>query len=148
MPNNEPRKFAQGTQVEASKTRLEIEDLLKKHGATSLIYGEQASLGRLMFAMRGRQIRFTLKLVDPKQQAAEHRRRWRALLLVLKGKLESIQDNTIETFEEAFLAHTMTPDGTTVGEAMLPQLADAYRTGRQPAMMLALPPPTGGGTRA
>ena len=136
---NVPRKFAQGTTVPSGKTRLEIEELLKKNGATSLIYGEQAGVGRLMFAMRGRQIRFNLKLVDERQQAAEHRRRWRALLLVLRGKLESIQDDTIETFEEAFLAHTMTPNGATVGEQMLPQLKDAYLTGRQPAMMLALP---------
>ena len=111
-----PRKFAQGTTVPSGKTRLEIEELLKKHGATSLIYGEQA---------------------------AEHRRRWRALMLVLKGKLESIQDDTIETFEEAFLAHTVTPNGATVGEQMLPQLKDAYLTGRQPQMVLALPA-TGG----
>ena len=140
---SKPRRFAEGTSVPAGKTRIEIEDLLKRHGAVSLIYGEQGSVGRLMFAMRGRQIRFNLKLVDERSQAAEHRRRWRALLLVLKGKLESIQDNTIETFEEAFLAHTMTPDGSTVGEAMLPQLADAYKTGHQPEMRLALPPSGG-----
>ena len=148
MANQPLRKFAQGTTVESGKTRLEIEALLKKHGATSLIYGEQGMVGKLMFAMCGRQIRFDLQLVDPRQQAAEHRRRWRALLLVLKGKLESIQDGTIETFEEAFLAHTMTPDGSTVAEAMLPQLADAYKTGRQPSMSLALPaPPTDRRTR-
>ena len=141
MPDK-PRKVAEGTKIEAAKPRREIEGLLKKHGATSLIYGEQNDVGRLMFAMRGRHLRFNLKLVDPNKQAGEHRRRWRALLLVLKGKLESMQYNTIETFEEAFLAHTMTPDGSTVGEAMLPRLADAYKTGRQPDMTLALPAPS------
>ena len=140
MATKAPRKFAEGTTVPAGKTRLEIEDLLKRYGAEAFIYGEQAGVGNLRFKMRGRHIMFRLKLVDEREQAAEHRRRWRALLLVLKGKLESVTDQTIETFEEAFLAHTVTPDGGTVGEIMLPQLVDAYKTGRQPVMMLALPP--------
>ena len=137
------RRFAEGTSVPASKTRVEIEAMLKRHGATSFLYGEHAGLGNLRFAMRDRHILFRLKLVDENKAPAEHRRRWRALLLVLKGKLESVQDDTIETFEEAFLAHTVTPDGTTVGAVMLPQLADAYRTGHQPEMRLALPPSGG-----
>ena len=142
---NKPRRFAQGTSVPASKTRIEIEDMLKKHGATSFIYGEHAGVGNLRFAMRGRHIMFRLKLVPEREQAAEHRRRWRVLLLTLKGKLESVADQTVETFEEAFLAHTVTPDGATVGEIMLPQLVDAYKNGRQPEMRLALPPPNPGG---
>ena len=145
MPQKPPRKFAEGTTVPAGKTRLEIEELLKRHGAEAFIYGEEAGTGSLRFKMRGRHIMFRLKLVDERQFAAEHRRRWRALLLVLKGKLESVTDQTIETFEEAFLAHTVTPEGATVGEIMLPQLKDAYATGRQPVMLLALPSsPTGG----
>ena len=141
---SKPRRFAEGTSVPSGKTRLEIEDMLKKHGATSFIYGEHENVGNLRFAMRGRHIMFRLQLVDERQQAAEHRRRWRVLLLTLKGKLESVADQTVETFEEAFLAHTVMPDGSTVGAAMLPQLADAYKTGRQPEMRLALPPPRGG----
>ena len=145
MATKAPRRFAEGTSVPADQTRLEIERLVKNHGGINIIYGETEDLGRLAFKLRGRQIRFDLKLVDEVKQKMEHRRRWRALLLVLKGKLEALHDNTIETFEEAFLAHTVTPNGQTVAEAMLPQLKEAYETGRQPPMMLALPPsPTGG----
>lgn len=143
MATGKPRRFAEGTAVPASKTRIEIEDMLKRHGATSFIYGEHQMVGNLRFAMRDRHIMFRLKLVDERQQAGEHRRRWRVLLLTLKGKLESVTDQTVETFEEAFLAHTVMPDGRTVGEEMLPQLTDAYKSGRQPEMRLALPPSTG-----
>lgn len=141
------RKFAEGTSVPANKTRIEIETMLKREGATSFLYGEHAGVGNLRFAMRDRHIMFRVKLVDEGKNPGEHRRRWRALLLVLKGKLESVRDGTIETFEEAFLAHTVTPDGSTVGEVMLPQLVDAYRTGHQPEMRLALPGPSQGGAQ-
>ena len=114
---NKPRRFAEGTTVPASKTRIEIEDMLKKHGATSFIYGEHQGVGNLRFAMRNRHIMFRLQLVDEREQAAEHRRRWRVLLLTLKGKLESVADQTVETFEEAFLAHTVMPDRPAAGDA-------------------------------
>ena len=143
-----PRKFAENTQVPANKTRMEIEDLLKRAGATSFMNAQKDGLAMFQFFLRGRTIRFTLKLPDELKAAGEYRRRWRVLLLTIKGKLESVRDETVETFEEAFLAQTVPPDGgKTVAERMLPQLAEAYRTGLPPAQFLALPPSTGGGSR-
>ena len=139
MARPSTRRYAENTTVPADQTRLEIERLIKTNGGINIIYGEANGVGRLVFKLRNRHIRFDLKLPDEKTQAKEHRRRWRALLLVLKGKLEALFDDTIETFEEAFLAHTVMPNGDTVAEAMLPQIADAYRTGQQPPMVLALP---------
>ncbi len=149
MPTpNAPRKFAEGTTVAANKTRMEIEDLLKRAGATSFMNAQKDGLAMFQFLLRGRTIRFTLKLPDETRNVGEYRRRWRVLLLTIKGKLESVRDETVETFEEAFLAQTVPPDGgPTVGERMLPQLKQAYDTGRPPQMFLALPPSTGGGPR-
>lgn len=134
-----PRKFAEGTTVAAGKTRIEIEDLLKKAGGTSFMHAQKPGLAMLQFNLRMRIIRFTLKVPDEATQAAEHRRVWRVLLLTLRAKLESVRDETVETFEEAFLAQTVPPDGgATVAERMLPQLRDAY-AGRAPQMFLTLP---------
>lgn len=45
---------------------------------------------------------------------AEVRRRWRALLLCIKGKLEAVESG-ITTFEEEFLAHLVLPTPAPTG---------------------------------
>ena len=41
----------------------------------------------------------------------------------------------ITTLEEEFLAHMVLPDGQTVGQWLLPQVADAYDTHQMPPML-------------
>lgn len=65
------------------------------------------------------------------------RERWRQLHLCIKAKLESIAGD-IETFDEAFLAHVVMPDGQTVGEAVIPEVANRLAGG---APRPLLPPP-------
>jgi hypothetical protein len=130
--------FAEGTTVPAAKTRVEIESLVKKHGATRFASGwTDDKKAAISFAVRGRLVRFTLALptdADTKalrrngyslsadQRAkwidGEERRRWRCLLLALKAKLEVVELG-IATFEEEFLAHVVTPDNQTVYEAIM-----------------------------
>ena len=62
------------------------------------------------------------------------RQRWRALLLVIKAKLEAV-DAGISTLEEEFLAATVLPDNRTVGAWLLPQLDRAYASGKLPPML-------------
>jgi hypothetical protein len=59
------------------------------------------------------------------------RARWRALLLVIKAKLESVESG-IATFEEEFMAQIVLPDDQTVGQWVLPEVARIYETGRMP----------------
>jgi len=59
------------------------------------------------------------------------RQRWRALLLVIKAKLEAVA-NGLASFEYEFMAHVMLPDGSTVGDFMAPQLDRAYSGGGMP----------------
>lgn len=67
--------------------------------------------------------------------------RWRALALVIKAKLEAVAAG-ITTIEDEFLAHTVLPDGQTVGEFMQPQIAIAYERGSMPTtLMLEGPKP-------
>src|SRR6185437_13211207 len=63
--------------------------------------------------------------------------KWRALLLAIKSKLESVSSG-IESCEEAFLAHVVMPDGITVGQHARPRIESAYKGA---PMMALLPGP-------
>lgn len=67
------------------------------------------------------------------------RQRGRALLLVIKAKLESIETG-IETTEQAFLANVVLPGNATVHERIAPAIA-AYYAGKKIDTPL-LPGPT------
>ena len=60
------------------------------------------------------------------------RQRGRALLLVIKAKLESVESG-IETLEQAFLAHVVMADGKTVHERIAEPIALEYQSGRPSA---------------
>ena len=53
-------------------------------------------------------------------------------------RLESV-DSKIETFEEAFLAHVVMPDGQTVAQHALPKIREVYAENK---MLPLLPGPT------
>lgn len=63
---------------------------------------------------------------------------WRALALVIKAKLEAVEAGITE-FDTEFLAHIILPDGTSVGDWVLPAVAEAYESGDMPK---ALPMPS------
>lgn len=65
---------------------------------------------------------------------AEKRRRWRALLLVVKARLVAVDDG-VETLELAFLSWVVLPDGSTVAEWLGPQLDAVYATAQMPALL-------------
>ena len=125
--------FAAKTKVPVVQTRAEIEKLLAVHKTQQ--YGTATDYERLtarvQFKAHNRIVRFTIALPDPKKLgsgvrlAQEERRIWRALLLVIKAKLESVESQ-IATFEEEFLAHIVMPDDQTVAAHILPQLADSF----------------------
>jgi len=57
------------------------------------------------------------------------RERWRALVLVLKAKLEAVESG-ISTLEAEFLANMVMRNGMTIGQAMLSRLPDVVESGR------------------
>ena len=122
--------YAARTKVPANRTRLEIEALMKKRGADQFLSGDDGKRAILAFRLKGRQLRFTLPLATARNEQ-QIRSRWRALLLVIKAKLEAI-DIGILTIEDAFLAETVLPDRSTVAEHMAPQIEAAYATGKMP----------------
>src|SRR5690349_11731454 len=114
--------YAQNTTVDPEKSKAEIERTLKRYGATSFAYGYDATRAMIGFQAKGRQVRFFLPLPqakDVKYRAMrelagkldqETRRRWRALALSIKAKLEMVESG-ITTFEDEFLAHIVLPSG-------------------------------------
>ena len=148
--------YARNTTVSAMRTRNDIEETLERYGADGFAYATQGNLATVIFAMENRRIRFVLELPDPEnfrytnhspprersdraqREAYDQacRQRWRALLLVIKAKLEAVTAG-ISTIETEFLANIVLPDNTTAGEWMLPQIDRAYRTGEMPPLLPA-----------
>lgn len=135
--------YAVTTTVPVDKTKLEIERTLVRYGATRFAYSSEPGRAVIMFEAASRRMRFILPLPIGDKRGDDQllRSRWRALLLCLKAKLESV-DSKIESFEEAFLAHVVMPDGRTVADVTVPQIAESYKSGKMP--LLLLPPPQAG----
>lgn len=152
-------RYASDTSVSVEKSRAEIETILRRYKADTFGYATNAQGAVIYFQLSGRRIKFVLPMPDPRAREFTHtpakgqlrsaagaekaweqacRQRWRALALVIKAKLEAVTAG-ITTIEDEFLAHTMLPDGSTVGEAMQPRIAQAYRDGQMPPLMLEGP---------
>lgn len=155
--------YAEKTSVTVDRSRAEIESLLRRYGADQFVSGWEFSRALIGFRAHSKQVRFELTLPDPKdaifqpkrkihrrwngragrsvvvgasgdRYEAEVRRRWRALALVVKAKLEAVATG-ITTFETEFMAHIVMPDGRTVGEHVVPRIEAAYATGKVRALL-------------
>jgi len=149
-----PARYATGTNVPADRSRLEIERLLKRHGASGFMSGwdESSCAEQIMCKLEGRMLKFTVETPQPSQFMqtekgrqrttnaaekaceAEHKRRWRALLLLVKAKLEAIAAE-LSTVEHEFLADIYLPDGNTVGQWIGKQLDEVYEQGGMPPLL-------------
>lgn len=91
--------------------------------------------------MLNRVIKFTVLLPDQRKYDARRleqaeRQRWRALLLVLKAKLEAVESG-IAIFESEFLANIVIDRaGHTVGDVLPEQIATIYAGGMAGRLML------------
>lgn len=149
--------YAKDTSVSVERTKQEIEKLVMKYKADTFICGWQGNVASISFRMEHRFVKFTLPLpvvIPDKWANGRHvkgnglresqipqltRSRWRALLLVLKAKLESVEAG-ISDFETEFLGNVMVGNGQTVADLVKPGLEETYARGGQ----LALPPGLGG----
>ena len=129
-------KFAARTKVTQGQSRSEIEKLLAQRKATAIGVFTSLDQAAIVFEMQARRVMFRIPL-PPNISDQDRRQRWRALLLSVKAKLAAV-DAGIETFEQAFLAHIVMPDGLTVSEHTHERIASAYQGG---TMQPLLPPP-------
>jgi hypothetical protein len=141
-------RYAEGTSVSMEKSRAEIERDLGRYGASHFGYMTTPEGAEVMFQAKGVQVRMRVKFppaaayqktatgrlrhgeaAKEAAREAEVRRLWRALALVIKAKLEAVGSG-ISTFEREFLADILTKDGRTIGEHLVPRLAEAVSSGR------------------
>jgi hypothetical protein len=128
-------RYAATTKVPIVQSRNELERTLERYGADQFVYGSDAEGWVVRFRAHER---FVQMRIDKPDDEREQRQRWRALNLVVKAKLESIESG-LETFEQAFLANVVLPDGSTVGEFIAGDLEEAYSSGLMPKRLLELP---------
>jgi hypothetical protein len=146
--------YASNTSVSTERSKAEIERLLTRYGATRFGAGWDETGATILFEVHGRRVRFHLPLPDPKAREYTHtpgrgslrsteearqsweqgcRSRWRALVLIVKAKLEAVESGVV-TFESEFLAHFVTSTGRTIGETLEPVLEAALH-GKLPPML-------------
>ena len=148
-------RYAAKTEVPIDRSQQELKALITRYGATAFIFGEdlESHYAFVEFMMQGRRIRLILKmpeleafrLTDGRRQRRSDaamesawgqacRQRWRALVLIIKAKLEAIESG-IASFEEEFLANMVLPSGQRAEDWLVPQIDEAYATGRMPPML-------------
>lgn len=151
-------RFAASTEVTSSRSKAEIESTVERYGASQFISGWHTD-GKavIRFTIEGRQVKFilTLPMRDQKQfteytsrgklwarepSAAAKlydqavRQKWRALALVIKAKLESVESG-IAVFDDEFMANIVLPNGQLVSEQVRPAIASAYASGTMPPLL-------------
>jgi hypothetical protein len=97
------RRYAEGTDVPADRSRAEIQRILAAHGCEKMAFGTGPEGDMLQFELHERRYRFAILRPTQKQwglargyrasyweswRDAEWRRRWRAQVLLLRAKLE------------------------------------------------------------
>ena len=144
--------YANKTKVTPARSRMEIEKTLERYGASSFGYMTSPEGAAIAFEAEGRRIRITVPIpkhgdfqtnraghavTDKQAEAARakaERQRWRALSLVVKAKLEAVEAG-VATFEEEFLPYVLLPNGQTVGQDVLPKIAQAYENKKMPPLL-------------
>jgi hypothetical protein len=135
--------YAARTGVAPDRSLAELERELTKRGATAFGYNWTATETVVAFTLSGLQVRMALPMPNradhqdykarngarvsgQKTYDLEVRRRWRALVLVVKAKLIAV-DEGITSLEREFLADTILVDGTTVLEHVRPAIEQTRR---------------------
>jgi len=134
--------YAQKTKVPVERSIGEIQKVLNKAKASGFMFAQHGREAYVAFVFDKTAIKMRLKLPVPPSDGATNssvqtyhqlcRQKWRALLLVIKAKLEAVESG-IETLEQAFLANIVLKDGTLVGEKVIGKIQELNHT---PAALL------------
>lgn len=146
-------KYASKTTVSPEKSQSEIYSILRKYGATKFGAMEDVGKAYLFFEFNGLLIRVDVPLPDisdfeltasgrtrtNEQAKKEHeqsiKQRWRALLLAVKAKLESVEVG-ISTIEKEFMSFVVMPDGRQLSDHVVPKLNEISSTGKMPKLLV------------
>lgn len=140
--------YAESTNVPFERSIFEIVTMIKRAGAQQIGQMDDDAFYAIQFSLADRMIRFRLPLpsindmplrngrnqaltaIQRRDRLAQAKRsKARALMLVIKAKLESVESG-IETIEQAFLANVVMADGATVYDRIAKPIALEYQSGR------------------
>lgn len=135
--------YAAGTTVPVERSKAELDRILAKHGATQrgIVQDDEAWRAAVMFVMKGAQYRLEVPLPKGAEYQAiprweqACRERWRAVVLLVKAKLELARLG-VSTVEREFMADLVLPNGQTLHTAMQGPIADALKAGTMPRLLL------------
>lgn len=139
--------YAKGTTVDVEKSRLDVDRLLARHGASQrgVMQDDAKEIAAVAFVIRGAKYRIDIPLPkrsqirDPRKHAQACRERWRLVLLALKSKLELVALGG-STIEREFFADLVLPNGQTAHQGF----SELLRNGLGDGLMRLLPPAPGG----
>lgn len=134
-------RYGKETTVTVDKSIAELMGVVRRYGAKDFgIFNNDGTAG-VMFVLANLRIKMVVKMpmenetrvnkagatMGRTQASQAHekaiRQRWRALVLMVKAKLEAVESG-IETVEEAFMPYLMLPNGSTIGEVVLNQIGN------------------------
>lgn len=159
------RSYADSTVVSTERSESEIKRTLLRYGADDVSSGTSSRMGQAFVSFVYAELPFCMTITIPKKDEErfhvtperrnkrseaqalkewekECRRKWRVLLLLIKAGLEAVEEGVAKP-EQAFMSWLVLPNGTTVGDHVLPQVTKALESGSQ----LALPAWPGGNGR-
>lgn len=151
-------RYAAETTVPVERSRAELEQLLIRYKATAFTSGWDERTAWVAFKLKDLFVRFTLPIPDRKDKRfwvkerrgtpcrlteaqaernwdQELKARWRALLLVVKAKLEAVECG-ISTLEHEFLAFIVLPGDVTLGDWIIAHAMPQIKAGRMPLAAL------------
>lgn len=146
--------YAENTTVSPARTREELEKFLVRRGATGFVAGWQGDRNVVSFIWRDRHMRVEVPLLERTHVKITHtetarrrterqqqeaydkmvRSRWRAVFLIIKAKIETIELGA-STLDQEFGMSYVLPDGSTVADNVLPRLEQAFSTGEVPELL-------------
>ncbi len=150
-------RYATDTVVPIERSRAEIEMLLVRYGASQFHSGWMDGRALIAFKLKELFIRFILPIPDRAERRfwwkairghtkkltesqaernweQECRSRWRALVLVVKAKLEAVECG-ISTLENEFMAFIVLANNETLGQWVINTALPAIREGQMPKML-------------
>lgn len=150
-------RYAKETVVPIERSRAEIEETLRRYGASEFHSGWKQEAAMIGFRIKALFVRFVLpfpardekrfthkkvrgymkpmsELQRERAYEQELRSRWRALLLVIKAKLEAVECK-ISSVEQEFLAFIVMPNSMTVGEWFIDHGLQQIAAGNMPLLL-------------
>jgi hypothetical protein len=124
--------YAERTSVPVEQSIAEIRKTIARYSGEQFVFGVSEKQILVGFTKEGRQVRFQVAQ-DPKQPQ-RNRTLARALLLIIKAKLEAVVSG-VSVFEDEFLANVVLPDGKLVAQQVRPSIAAAYEGREMPPML-------------